>query len=173
MCIILLEYALFPPDPPVVTGLPPGNDRCRDIPTYFVPVEDPLILSVNVTADPCPAVDWRLDGRTLAEVVTSAGCNMSFYTTNSCSNFTGPDTGSYTFTITINNVSDCTAGRYTITLSNRAGTVTSDPVFVTPEGTSIPWCSRTGKISHDCLSVQCQCKRWRCRSRTCCACETA
>ena len=88
-----------------------------------------LTLAMTVTADPCPEVEWRLDGRTLAEVEEE-----SVYDINSCSDFTGPDTGSYTFTIAINSVSDSTTGNYTITLSNRAGTVTSDPVFVTPEG---------------------------------------
>ena len=143
--VCIIEYAVFPPDPTVITGIsPPDNDRCRDIPTYVRPAGDTLTLSVDVTADPCPEVEWRVDGRTLAEVEASAGCNMTFYTTNSCSDFPDPATGSYTFTIDINNITDCTAGRYTITLSNRAGDVTSDPVFVTPEGMLIPWCSRTG-----------------------------
>ena len=135
---------MFPPDLPVITGIsPPDNDRCRDIPTYVRPVGDPLTLSVDVAADSCPEVEWRVDGRTLAEVEASARCNMTFYTTNSCSDFPDPATGSYTFTLAISNNSDCTAGCYTITLINRAGTVTSDPVFVTPEGMLIPWCSRT------------------------------
>ena len=121
-----------------IAGLPPNLDRCRDEPTYFVPVGQPLSLSVNVTADPCPEVEWMVDGKTLLEVEESAECNMTFYSTDSCSDFTGPPTGSYTFTIAINSVLDCTTGRYTITLSNRAGTVTSGPVFVTPEGESIP-----------------------------------
>ena len=133
MCI--LEYAVFPPDLAVVTGFSaPGRDRCRDMPTFVVPAEDSLTLSVGVTAGPCPAVEWRVDGRTLAEVEESAGCTMTFYSTNSCSDFPDPTSGSYTFTIHINNVSDCTAGLYTIILSNRAGSVTSDPVFITPEG---------------------------------------
>ena len=133
-------------DPPMITGiagLPPNLDRCRDETVYFVEVGQPLTLSVNVTADPCPEVEWRLDGRTLVEVEGSAECNMTFYSTDSCSDFTGPPTCNYTFTITINNVSVCTTGRYTATFSNRAGTVTSATVFVTPEGVSIPWCSRT------------------------------
>ena len=81
------------------------------------------VLFAEVIADPCPTIEWRVNGTAIG----SAG-----YTENNpCSSPAG--TTSFNFTLTIA-VTSATAGRYTAVLTNRAGTQNVDAVFVSPPG---------------------------------------
>ena len=121
-------------EPPVVTRLSTGQDRCRNETAYSMTEGEPLTLSVAVLANPCPEVEWRLDGRTLELSDT--------YITSSCNDSTTSQLGdgSYNFSITISSVSESTLGHYNATFTNRAGIATSQSAFVTPEGTYILSC---------------------------------
>ena len=82
------------------------------------------VLFAVVTADPCPTIQWMVNG----SAVSGAG-----YTTNNpCSSPAG--TTSFNFTLTITATSART-GTYAATLINRAGSRNVMPVFVTPPGT--------------------------------------
>ena len=82
------------------------------------------VLFAVVTADPCPSIQWTVNG----SAVTGAG-----YTTNNpCSSPAG--TTSFNFTLTIT-ATTARTGTYNATLANPAGTQFVPDVFVTPPGT--------------------------------------
>ena len=83
------------------------------------------ILFAEVTADPCPSIEWRVNGTAIG----SAGYTLN----NPCSSPAG--TTSFNFTVTIAATSART-GRYTAVLTNRAGSRNVDAVFVSPPGMS-------------------------------------
>ena len=87
------------------------------LPLLVVPTDGgSAILFAVVTADPCPTIQWMVNGSTL---------------NNPCSSPAG--TTSFNFTLTIAATSART-GTYTATLMNPAGMVNMLPVFVTPPG---------------------------------------
>ena len=81
------------------------------------------VLFAEVTADPCPTIQWRVNGTAIG----SAGYTLN----NPCSSPAG--TTSFNFTLTIAATSPRT-GTYTAVLSNPAGTQNVDAVFVSPPG---------------------------------------
>ena len=82
------------------------------------------ILFAVVTADPCPTIEWRVNG-------TAIGSGAGYTLNNPCSS--PPGTTSFNFTLTITATSART-GSYTAVLTNPAGTQNVMPVFVTPPG---------------------------------------
>ena len=85
-----------------------------------------VTLFAVVTADPCPTVQWRLNG----SVVTNGG---NYMIGNPCS--TAPaGTTSFDFTLQIN-ANSATTGTYTATFTNQAGSANMQEVYVTPPGT--------------------------------------
>ena len=94
------------------------------LPLLVVPTDGGnAILFAVVTADPCPTVQWMVNGST----VSGVGYTLN----NPCSSPAG--TTSFNFTLTIAATSART-GTYTATLMNPAGMVNMLPVFVTPPG---------------------------------------
>ena len=83
-----------------------------------------VILFAVLTADPCPTIQWMVNG----SAVSGAGYTLN----NPCSSPAG--TTSFNFTLTITATSPRT-GRYAATLMNPAGSQAVMPVFVTPPGT--------------------------------------
>ena len=81
------------------------------------------VLFAVVTADPCPTIQWMVNGSNIGR----AGYTLN----NPCSS--PPGTTSFNFTLTITATSVRT-GTYSATLTNPAGTVNVPPVFVTPPG---------------------------------------
>ena len=81
------------------------------------------ILFAVVSADPCPTIEWRVNGT----AVSGAGYTLN----NPCSSPSG--TTSFNFTLTITATSART-GTYTAVLSNPAGSRNVDAVFVSPPG---------------------------------------
>ena len=81
------------------------------------------VLYAVVTADPCPTIQWMVNG----SAVSGAGYILN----NPSSSPSG--TTSFNFTLTIAATSART-GTYTATLMNPAGMVNMLPVFVTPLG---------------------------------------
>ena len=81
------------------------------------------VLFAVVTADPCPTIEWRVNG--------SAVSGVGYTENNPCNSPAG--TTSFNFTLTIAATS-ATAGRYTAVLTNRAGAQNVDVVFVSPPG---------------------------------------
>ena len=81
------------------------------------------VLFAVVTADPCPTVQWTVNGT----AVSGVGYTLN----NPCSS--PPGTNSFNFTLTITATSVRT-GTYSATLTNPAGTENVPPVFVTPPG---------------------------------------
>ena len=82
------------------------------------------VLFAVVTADPCPTIQWTVNGSDIG----SAGYTLN----NPCSSPAG--TTSFNFTLTIAATSPRT-GRYAATIMNPAGSRTVPEVFVTPPGT--------------------------------------
>ena len=82
------------------------------------------ILFAVVTADPCPTIEWRVNG-------TAIGSGAGYTLNNPCNSPAG--TTSFNFTLTIAATSART-GRYTAVLTNPAGTRNVDAVFVSPPG---------------------------------------
>ena len=84
-----------------------------------------VVLSAVVTADPCPSVQWRMNG-------TNIRANDVYQMINPC-----PDSSagspSYYFVLIITTTS-ATAGTYNAIFSNPAGTTSMPDVFVTPPG---------------------------------------
>ena len=90
-----------------------------------------VTLYAEVAADPCPTIQWSLNG----SAVISGG---DYLIGNPCSN-SPAGTTSFNFTLTITATS-VTAGTYNAALNNPAGTTEVPDVFVTPPGTcSICW----------------------------------
>ena len=84
-----------------------------------------VILYVVVSADPCPSIQWRLNG----SAVSNGG---NYIIGNPCSSApAGTITFNFTLTITANSA---TTGTYNATLTNAAGTREVPDVFVTPPG---------------------------------------
>ena len=83
-----------------------------------------VILYAEVTADPCPSIQWRLNG----SAVSNGG---NYIIGNPCSSPPGTTTFNFTLTIT---VSTATAGTYNAILINPAGRANTSDVFVTPPG---------------------------------------
>ena len=81
------------------------------------------ILFAVVTTDPCPSIQWTVNG--------SAATGVGYTTNNPCSSPAG--TTSFNFTLTIA-ATTARTGTYTATLTNPARTVNMPPVFVTPPG---------------------------------------
>ena len=81
------------------------------------------VLFAVVTADPCPTVQWTVNGT----AVSGVGYTLN----NPCSSPAG--TTSFNFTLTIAATS-ARRGTYAATLMNRAGSQNVMPVFVTPPG---------------------------------------
>ena len=84
------------------------------------------MLFAVVTADPCPTIQWMVNGT----AVSGAGYTLN----NPCSSPAG--TTSFNFTLTITATSART-GTYSTTLTNPAGTVNVPEVFVTPPGMTL------------------------------------
>ena len=84
-----------------------------------------VTLFALVTADPCPSIQWRLNGSN----ITNGG---NYIIGDPCpSSEDGTTTFNFTLTITANSA---TAGIYDATFSNEAGTREVPDVFVTPPG---------------------------------------
>ena len=81
------------------------------------------VLFAVVTADPCPTIEWRVNGT----AVSGAGYTLN----NPCSSPAG--TTSFNFTLTITATS-ARIGTYTAVLTNPAGSRNVDAVFVSPPG---------------------------------------
>ena len=90
-------------------------------------VGDQVILFAVVTADPCPTIQWKLNG--------SAVSNGGNYTIGNPCSSAPAGTTSFNFTLTIT-TNSATAGTYNATFTNAAGTKNVPDVFVTPPGTS-------------------------------------
>ena len=88
-----------------------------------------VTLFAVVTADPCPTIQWRVNG----SAVSSGG---NYLIGNPCSS-SPAGTTVFNFTLTITATS-ATAGTYNATLINLAGTEDISDVFVTPPGTLAP-----------------------------------
>ena len=84
-----------------------------------------VTLFAVVTADPCPTIQWRLNGSAISH--DDAG----YIIDNPCGSL-GSHT-SFNFTLTITATS-ATAGTYNATLTNAAETREVPDVFVTPPG---------------------------------------
>ena len=84
-----------------------------------------VVLFAVVTADPCPSIEWRVNG-------TAIGSGAGYTLNNTCSS--PPEITTFNFALTIVATSART-GIYTATVTNAAGTVNMPPVFVTPPGT--------------------------------------
>ena len=82
-----------------------------------------IVLFAVVTADPCPSIQWTVNGSDIG----SAGYTLN----NPCSSPAG--TTSFNFTLTIAATSARTR-TYSATFMNPAGMVNMLPVFVTPPG---------------------------------------
>ena len=97
-------------------------DTGTGLPLLVAPTDggDAILFAV-VIADPCPTIQWVVNG----SAVSGAGYN------NPCSSPAG--TTSFNFTLTIT-ATLARTGMYTATLTNPAGTVNVPPVFVTPPG---------------------------------------
>ena len=91
------------------------------------------VLFAVVTADPCPTIQWTVNGSDIG----SAGYALN----NPCSSPAG--TTSFNFTLTITATSART-GTYAATIMNRAGSQNVMPVFVTPPGMVTTAASRGG-----------------------------
>ena len=99
-------------------------DTAIGLPLLVAPsVGGNAILFAVVTADPCPTIQWTVNGT----AVSGAG----YIFDNPCSSPAG--TTSFNFTLTIAATSART-GTYAATLMNRAGSQNVMPVFVTPPG---------------------------------------
>ena len=92
-----------------------------------------VVLFAVVTADPCPTVQWRLNGTNIR-----ASDVYSIY--DPCST-TPAGSPSYYFSLTITTTRE-TAGIYNAILSNPAGTTSIPDVFVTPPGMLAVKCSQ-------------------------------
>ena len=86
-----------------------------------------VTLFAVVTADPCPTIEWRVNG--------TAVSGPGYTANNPCNSPAG--TTSFNFTLTITATSGRT-GTYTAVLSNPAGTQNVTPVFVTTPGMVAP-----------------------------------
>ena len=84
-----------------------------------------VVVFAIVTADPCPTVQWRLNGTNIR-----ASDVYSIY--DPCSATPAGGTAYY-FSLTITTTTE-TAGIYNGILSNSAGTTSIPDVFVTPPG---------------------------------------
>ena len=84
-----------------------------------------VTLFAVVTADPCPSIQWRLNG----SAVSDGG---NYIINNPCSGASAGTT-SFNFTLTIT-VTSATAGIYNATLTNAAETTEVPDVFVTLPG---------------------------------------
>ena len=84
-----------------------------------------VILYVVVSADPCPSIQWRLNGG----AVSNDGNYLIGYPCFSAP--AGTATFNFTLTITTNSA---TAGTYSAILINPAGRANTSDVFVTPPG---------------------------------------
>ena len=82
-------------------------------------------LFAVVTADPCPTIQWRLNG----SAVSNGG---NYIIDNPCSGAPAGTT-SFSFTLTIT-VTSATVGTYNATLTNAAETTEVPDVFVTIPG---------------------------------------
>ena len=82
------------------------------------------VLFAVVTADPCPTIQWMVNGSNIGRT--------GYTLNNPCSSPAG--TASFNFTLTITATSART-GTYNATLINPAGTANVPDVFVTPPGT--------------------------------------
>ena len=85
-----------------------------------------VTLYAEVVADPCPTIQWSLNG----SAVSSGG---DYLIGNPCSN-SPAGTTSFNFTLSIT-ATTRTAGMYNAALNNPAGTTEVPDVFVTPPGT--------------------------------------
>ena len=96
------------------------------LPLFVAPTDggDAVLFAV-VTADPCPTIQWTMNG---SDISSGGGYTLN----NPCSSPAG--TTSFNFTLTIA-ATAVTTGTYNATLTNPAGTVNVPDVFVTPPGT--------------------------------------
>lgn len=83
-----------------------------------------LVITIIVTSDPCPTVQWRLDG-----VVITADANYIFGTPCGASEAVSP----FMLTLTIGNHTLATSGEYSATVANSAGS-TAASIHVTVPG---------------------------------------
>ena len=104
-------------------------DRDLGRPLLVAPrVGGQVTLFAVVTADPCPTIQWRLNGSAISQ------SNPGYTIGNPCGSL-GSHTGttSFNFTITITATS-AIAGTYNAILTNAARTREVPDVFVTPPG---------------------------------------
>ena len=104
-------------------------DRDLGKPLLVAPrVGGQVILFAVVTADPCPTIQWRLNGSAINQ------SNPGYTIGNPCGSlgsYTGTTSFNFTLTITATTV---TTGTYNAVLTNTAGMREVPDVFVTPPG---------------------------------------
>ena len=84
-----------------------------------------VTLFAVVTADPCPTIQWRLNGSAVSD-------GENYEISDPCSGAPAGTT-SFNFSLTIT-VTSATTGTYNATLTNAAETTEVPDVFVTPPG---------------------------------------
>ena len=90
--------------------------------------EETTTLFALVTADPCPTIQWRLNGNNISQ-------NSIYTISDPCPPSGSPGSPPYNFTLTINVTTDTALGTYTAAVTNAAGTVPVAMVVVTTPGT--------------------------------------
>ena len=122
----LCSLTLLPLAKPAVSMSSSANltvDSIIGKPLLVAPiVEGQVTLFAVVTADPCPTIQWRLNGSAVSNDTIGNPCSDSP---------AGTTVFNFTLTITATAV---TTGTYSATLTNPAGTANVPDVFVTPPG---------------------------------------
>ena len=90
---------------------------------------EPVTVSLQVTANPCPNVTWMYNGN---EIVFGENNTLQELGASPCPQDTQMG-GIFEFTLIVLNVTEG-EGIYTARFKNRAGNVTSDDILVTPNG---------------------------------------
>ena len=108
---------------PVVSDLTTTNPTAVSdmMGTYIVASPGTLnvTVTVEVSSDPCPAVQWSINGTAISNV------SPNYYVNDPCRN--GSSSSPYTFTITIASLTPATSGSYSAVFSHPFG---STPLFV-------------------------------------------
>ena len=123
---LTISFAVIPIVQPLTTSNVNAVEDRREGILFVQELDTPIVITVMVDSDPCPTVQWRINGNDIES-------DDIYRISDPCIN--DPNSISpYEFTLTIANLTSNTSGRYSAVFTHFSGSTTLSDFLVTFPG---------------------------------------